>query len=271
MSLTPPTIDPRTSADFKGAIKLLDDSRLDALDLVSPVAPANAAFDPVTQSWRLTVRTTRGQVIFGVALLGFAAIWLWLSDATRVVSDFPGLSAGADSLHRWGTWLFRLPFTLAGGVVAMAGVACIMLRQTAYVSAQLIRSEFSVANLMIRRQTLRPTDVLALRAFVVAHADGNQCLGLVAKQGVMLLPIMIRPGDKGESEVRQHARWLVGVLKRPDLQLDPNPPDSFRELEPDATSMNLRSLIHRAQWVIIACALGGVALFIAAIAHSGQI
>jgi hypothetical protein len=266
------------SMDFAAANELLDESRLDALEFESALIPDAAKLDPATGVWRLQTRYPVLRIV-GMVCLTFAVIW-FLNTFPRL--NVEELFAGdAQSLSAWGELLFRLPFVFAGLVVTVIGVGFLFCRERFSVSAQGISQEIGILNWAFRRATFTPNEILGLRAIASQDTTNTLSLGVITKQGVMVLPLRIAPAEllTDPSKLRRHARWLADVIKRRDLAFDARPHQSFAPLltlfarasataspsgQPVRVTPSLKKIFQAIGGGLAVLAFGGFAIMVAA-------
>jgi hypothetical protein len=156
----------------------------------------------------------------GLVLLAFAAVWLGFT-ARSALPELRALALGTDmSLITLGALLFRLPFWVAGTVVALLGLALLTFQHRALVR----RGELVVSLHALGRRWLEEATPLAKISYLQTTGSlrSNEKIlryGLAAKTSAGRVSVPITA--KSAAALTPHARWLAQVLGAPDLGFDP--------------------------------------------------
>ncbi len=220
---------PGMASDFAGANELLDQPRLESLEFETAAPPASAVSNETKTQW-LLVDKALGLRIVGVALIGFATFWLWMSTSAFRQNFFAEFDA--QSPFSWGQLLFQVPFVLVGIALEVVGIAMLLVREQYEISSAGVAQELVASSLFKRRALIAPNEVLALRVLEVAETPPYLALAVLTKRGVLKLPIKMIHAEAMQKpdQFRQHARWLADVIGRRDLAFDANPMRGVRSV-----------------------------------------
>ncbi len=201
----------------------LDEPRLASLDLGAGEAPSNAVFDHTSKTWLMSENLMPVRFLGGFFIL-FGSFWLWqvtrgfsLSSMARFDTASPG---------DWGVMLFQAPFVVVGFIVLGIGLALVVGKFYCHISAAGITQAISILGWKFRQVRVAPAEIIALRAIMSDPARAQFSMGVMTKDGLLTLPAS-RDKDGFVADgaaLHGHATWLAGVLRRPDLSFDPNPP-----------------------------------------------
>lgn len=208
--------------------KLLDTSRLETLDLASPLVPPGFVRRHEAWHYEPANRERYGLVAAGVVLCAIGAVFL-IVPGKHFLKEF--LYTAFHSREWWINLVFAAPFAFVGVAQVVCGLALIGMQTAFRVGALGVREHWRVFGKTLRDEHVLSKEILALRVLKRTQGAGEAhitfVLTLLTKQDTLILPISVTKtqADRDPRLLRRYARWVCHVIHRDDLPFDATPYD----------------------------------------------
>ena len=228
------------------------------IDPAGAGVPPPGAHEITTGVWRWRSRSHRIQGI-GLALLAFAAFWLW-NTAGFALPPRGSDDGTAAQLIGAALVLFSLPFWIGGVVLAGLGLVMLTFSQTATARTGEVELVVNALGMTLSTDTLSASDITLMQATASMSSGPNVMrYGLAARteSGVVDLPFSARTTD----DLTMQASWLVDVLAVSAVRFDPQVMGADLRKRTRAKDDQTRHRIGR--WIKLAMGISGALAVIA--------